>query len=698
MAARPRAKVAIAGNPNTGKTSLFNRLTGANARVGNYAGVTVEREEATWRLPGVDAELVDIPGTYSLAARSGEEQIAVRAIFGLDGAPRPQVVVLVVDCTQLVRNLYLALQLAEAQLPFVIALNLADVARKAGVLPDAGRVSAAFGVPAVLVSAQTGEGIAALGAVVAEALERPPTPRVTLSYPAALEADLEELTPYAKAATPGEARALSLWSILSVEDGDELLGVPEAVRTVVGAIRARAAAAGRDPDLEIVGTRYRHLEAEDFGAAAPKAGIAFSERVDRVVLHPVSGAALFLVVMTLMFQALFAWSAPAVDLVERAFSAVGAGLVAVLPAGVFADLVVDGLVAGVGSVVVFLPQILLLFCFIGFLEDCGYMARVAFLVDRMMKSVGLHGRAFVPMLSGYACAVPAIMATRTLERRRDRLLTMMVVPLMSCSARLPVYTLVVATVFTDDSRVLGLSTRAVTMVGMYLFSTGMALVAAGVLGRTLLRGPQIPLLLELPPYRMPRMPTVLRQMWLRARAFLSEAGTTILVATVILWGLLYFPRHQASVVDAPEVAASAQLEHSYGGRLGQLIEPAIRPLGFDWKIGVGLVGSFAAREVFVSTMGVMYGIGAQADETSTSLKDRMKGETRADGTPLWTPLTGMSLMVFFALSAQCLSTIAVVRRESRSWAWAGFLFAYMTILAWLASLVVYSGGVWLGLR
>ncbi len=701
MSARSTARVAIAGNPNTGKTSLFNRLTGANARVGNYAGVTVEREEATWRLPGLDVELVDIPGTYSLAARSGEEQIAVRALFGLDGAPRPQLVVLVVDSTQLVRNLYLALQLAEAQLPFVIALNLADVARKTGIQPDASRVSAAFGVPAVLVSAATGEGLTALGAVVAEALENPPKPMLALAYPQALEADLAGLLPYAEAATPGEARALSLWSILSVEEGDELLGVPVAVRTVVGAIRSRAAIAGRDPDLEIVGTRYRYLEAQDFGAAPPKAGIAFSERVDRVVLHPLSGAALFLVVMTLMFQALFAWSEPAVAMVEQAFSAVGAGLAAILPAGVFTDLVVDGLVAGVGSVVVFLPQILLLFCFIGFLEDCGYMARVAFLVDRMMKSVGLHGRAFVPMLSGYACAVPAIMATRTLERRRDRLLTMMVVPLMSCSARLPVYTLVVATVFADDSEVLGLSTRAVTMVGMYLFSTGMAILAAAVLGRTLLRGPQIPLLLELPPYRMPRLPTVLRQMWLRARAFLTEAGSTILVATVILWGLLYFPRYESPIVDVPaseDVASAAQLEHSYGGRLGQFIEPAIRPLGFDWKIGVGLVGSFAAREVFVATMGVMYGIGDDADEGSTPLRDRMKGETRADGTPLWTPLTGVSLMVFFALSAQCLSTIAVVRRESRSWAWASFLFVYMTVLAWVASLSVYGGGIWLGFR
>jgi ferrous iron transport protein B len=328
-----------------------------------------------------------------------------------------------------------------------------------------------------------------------------------------------------------------------------------------------------------------------------------------------------------------------------------------------------------------------------------------------MKAVGLHGRAFVPMLSGYACAVPAIMATRTLERRRDRLLTMMVVPLMSCSARLPVYTLIIASLFPVDGHFFGVfPVQGFMMVFMYVFSTFMALVAAAVLGKTLLRGPKIPLLLELPPYRLPRASSVLRQMWLRAKSFLTEAGSVILGCTVVLWALLSFPKHgelskdydalraespaQVATLDAEE--DGERLRNSYGGQLGQAIEPLIRPLGFDWKIGVGLVGAFAAREVFVSTMGVVYGIGADTDEESAPLRDRIRAEKHADGSPVYSPLVGLSLMVFFALSAQCMSTLAVVKRESRSWRWPVFLFAYMTVLAWVASFVVYQGGKALG--
>ncbi|GDX83736.1 ferrous iron transport protein B [Deltaproteobacteria bacterium] len=702
-----RPRVAIAGNPNTGKTTLFNRLTGSNAKVGNYPGVTVEREESTWKLRGGTIDVVDIPGTYSLASRSAEEQVAVRAIFGLDGGARPDLVIVVADSTQLLRNLYLAVQLAEANLPFVLALNLIDVARKQGAVPDPAKISAAFGVPVVAVSAQTGEGLERLAVVVREALDSPPRPEVDINYPAAVEADIAALLPYAAAATPGEARALALWSLLSVDDQDELVDVTPAVRKEVAAIRARAAAAKRDPDLEIVGARYRWLEGHDFGELG-KGNAGGSERFDRVLLHPVWGGLVFMVVLGLLFQTLFTWSDPLVGLIESGFSWLAEALAATLPAGVLTDMVIDGGVQGVGSVVVFLPQIMLLFFLLGFLEDSGYMARVAFLVDRMMRSVGLHGRAFVPMLSGYACAVPAIMATRTLERRRDRLLTMMVVPLMSCSARLPVYTLVVATVLAPGSTVLGLPSRMVAMVGMYVFSTATALLAAGVLGKTLLKGPNVPLLLELPPYRMPRLATVLRQMWMRAKSFLTEAGTTILFATLVLWALLYFPRHTPPIavagasaelsVEDPAAAAQAQLAQSYGGRLGRAIEPVIRPLGFDWKIGVGLVGAFAAREVFVSTMGVMYGIGDDADETSLSLREHLQAERKADGTPVWTPLTGVSLMVFFALSAQCLSTLAVVRRESRSWRWPVVMFFYMTTLAWVASAAVQGVGQLIGLR
>lgn len=706
-------RVALAGNPNTGKTSLFNRLTGANARVGNYPGVTVEREIGKWTLPLGPVEVMDVPGAYSLAARSAEEQVAVRAIFGLDGDVRPSLVVLVIDATQLVRNLYFALQLVEANVPTVLALNLMDVARAQGNAPDPRRVSEALGLPAVGVCATTGEGLDALARLVSDVLADPDKGRARPAwrYPAALEADLARLAPRVATQDPHEARALALWALLSVEPGDELLDIPPAVREAVAAVRADADRAGRDLDAEIIGARYGWLDG--LGLANPPATArTLTERVDAVVLHPVFGGLLFLLVMGALFQALFAWSDPFIGAIEGAFAWLGDATRGAVSPGIFADFLVDGVINGFGSVLVFLPQILMLFAMLGFLEDSGYMARVAYLVDRAMKAVGLHGRAFVPMLSGYACAVPAIMATRTLERRRDRLLTMMVVPLMSCSARLPVYTLIIASLFPVDGRVLGIfPVQSAMMVFMYVFSTGMALLAAGVLGKTLLRGPKIPLLLELPPYRLPTAASVLRQMYLRARMFVTEAGTVILACTVVLWALLAFPRDPALSKDYDALRAGAsdaivaqldaeetgeRLRKSYGGQLGQAIEPVIAPLGFDWKIGVGLVGAFAAREVFVSTMGVVYGIGADTDEESVPLRDRIRAETRADGAPVYSPLVGLSLMVFFALSAQCMSTLAVVKRESHSWSWPAFLFAYMTALAWVSSFVVYQGGRLLG--
>jgi ferrous iron transport protein B len=387
-----------------------------------------------------------------------------------------------------------------------------------------------------------------------------------------------------------------------------------------------------------------------------------------------------------------------------------------LPAGVLSDLVTQGLIQGVGSVLVFLPQIALLFLFIGIMEDTGYMARVAYLMDRLMKAIGLHGRAFVPMMSGFACAVPAILATRTMERKRDRLLTMMVVPLMTCSARLPVYALVIGALF-PPSDVLGfLPVQGLLMVGMYLFSTLMALAVAAVLGRTLLKGPRVPLLMEMPPYRMPRLRDVLRSVFRRSSIFVREAGTVILACTVGMWLLLSFPRSDAVEAEfdarraaleaqAPEAAdlpqrvdelererSGALLRQTWGARLGHALEPALEPLGFDWKIGIGLVGAFAAREVFVSTMGLVYGLGGDVDEQSVGLRERIRAATHADGRPVYSPLVGLSLMVFFALACQCMSTLAVVRRETRSWAWPTFLFTYTLILAWLASFAVYQGG------
>jgi ferrous iron transport protein B len=431
------------------------------------------------------------------------------------------------------------------------------------------------------------------------------------------------------------------------------------------------------------------------------------------------GLLVFAAVMFVVFQTLFAWATPFADLIDAGVGAAKAFTKGAIPPGPFNDLVVDGVIAGVGNVLVFVPQIALLFVFLTILEDSGYLARVAFVIDRVMAKVGLNGRAFVPMLSGFACAIPAVMATRTIESRRDRLLTMLVVPLSSCSARLPVYVLLTAVVFDPDRKLLGfLAPGALALFAMYVLSVVFSLGAAFVIGRTVLKGPPPTLVLELPVYRMPRPFNVARATWQRVRRFLIDAGTIILALTIVLWGLLNYPRSQESVVrfqtmrlEAEQIEDETQrteqlavidaeesgdrLRNSIAGQLGHVIEPAIEPLGFDWKIGVGILGAFAAREVFVSTLGLVYDV-QEATEETPSLKDALKQAKHADGRPVFTPLAGVSLMVFFVLAAQCMSTLAVVKRESGSWKWAGFMFAYMSGLAYLVTLLVYQGGRLLG--
>jgi len=698
--------VAVVGNPNTGKTTLFNRLTGQNARVGNYPGITVERRVGRARLPRegapLDAEILDVPGTYSLSARSPEEEIAIEAALGLHGNPAPDLIVVVLDATQLSRNLYLVTQLLELETPLLLALNMIDEAGEDG--PNAAALADTFGVPCVPVAARLGVGLPQLRRAVVSALERPQRTSLYVPYPDAVEAAITHVlpaVPEGMADSPARARGLALWGLLSLDAEDELSDVPEPFRRACVEAAGVARGAGLDLDAEIIRTRYDLIDARWERLHRPPPPRDATERLDRVLLHPVWGFALFLLLMGLVFQALFSWADPAIGLVEYLFGWLGEGLRTALPAGTLTDLLVEGVVGGVGNVIVFLPQILLLFFFIGLLEDSGYMARVAYLMDRIMRGLGLHGRAFVPMMSGYACAVPAILATRTMERKRDRYLTMMVVPLMSCSARLPVYTLIIGALFPPTKLFGALPVQGLLMVGMYLFSTATALAAAGVLGRTVFKGKNVPLILELPPYRLPAGGTVVRLMWERSRLFLSEAGTVILAATVVLWGLLHFPALPKPAQDAParEVATweAASLEHSIAGRVGHAMEPLIAPLGFDWKIGVGLIGAFTAREVFVSTMGMVYGVGDEANEESLPLRDRIRAERRADGRPVYTPLVGLSLMVFFALACQCTSTLAVVKRETRSWRWPIFLFGYMGALAWVMSFMLYQAGLALGL-
>ena len=697
--------VALAGNPNTGKTTLFNRLTGSQGRVGNYPGVTVELSQAPLEL-GADVgtvELLDVPGSYSLVARSREEQVAIDALLGLEGAARPALVVFCVDATNLSRNLYLVLQAQELGLNLLVALTMVDEAGDDAPRPET--LSALLGCPVVPVIARTGSGVPELKGAIAAQLRQSAREHMRFAPSPELQARIARVRASFPASWPS-SDGLAIWALMSAGDGDEL-SLPAAVREAVREA-VPDSETGNALDDECVRGRYAFIDAHVTVPVQHTRARVLTSKVDAVLIHPVWGFALFLLVNLLLFQALFSWSAPAIEGIEAAFAWTGRQLGDVLGSGIVSELLVEGVLGGVGSVLVFLPQILLLFFFVGLMEDSGYMARVAYLMDRIMKAMGLHGRAFVPMLSGFACAVPAIMATRTMERQRDRLLTMLVVPLMTCSARLPVYTLIIGALFSPEESWLGIPVQSGLMVALYVFSVVVSLIAAWVLSRTMLRARSSALILELPPYRLPRLLDVLRMMWQRARAFLTEAGSVILACSVVLWFLLNFPREdhtltaRASAQSTPAaqqtaaVSAPAPIQDSYGGRLGRAIEPLIAPLGFDWKIGVGIIGAFAAREVFVATLGIVYAVGEDADEQSEGLRDKLRQEKRADGGPRYTPLVGLSLLLFFALACQCISTLAVVKRETHSYRWPLFLFAYMTVLAWLTSFGVYQVGRALG--
>ncbi|HJL04897.1 MAG TPA: ferrous iron transport protein B [Polyangiaceae bacterium LLY-WYZ-15_(1-7)] len=716
-----RPLVLLAGNPNVGKTTVFNRLAGVRARTGNYPGVTVERRTAPIHLGDGRAELVDLPGTYSLSAHSPEEQIAADAIL----RDRPDAVIVVVDATALARSLYLALQVVETGVPTVVALNMMDEARRAGTGVDRAALEEALGAPVVELVAAHGEGFDALHAAledVASGRRAPEPPELALDAQTATDvAKVAERAAAELDAEPRLARAWAIWALLSLDEEDELREVPPALRARALQVRAAADEAGRDLDAKLVHARYAFVDA--LCARALREGEesrSLTERLDAVLVHPVAGLLIFALVMYVIFEALFTWSAPAMEWIEAGVGAVQQGILASMDPGPFRDLLVEGVVAGVGNVLVFVPQIAFLFLLISFLEDSGYLARVAFVIDRVMKGVGLHGKAFVPLLSGFACAVPAVMATRTIADRRDRLVTMLALPLMSCSARLPVYVLITATVFAGAGRVGGvLSAGALALFAMYGLSVLATLGAAAVLRRTALKGPRPTLMLELPPYRMPLARNLLGTTWGRVRTFLVDAGTIILALTIVLWALLAYPRSEAietrfaslrqeaeatlvgdaledrmRALDGEEQAA--QLEHSAAGRLGKAMEPALEPLGMDWRLGVGVIGAFAAREVFVSTLGMVFGIGGEADEESVGLRRRLQSATWPDGRPLMTPLAGVALMVFFVLACQCMSTVAVVRRESGSWRWPILMVGYMTALAYLAALLVYQVGAALG--
>ncbi len=696
--------VVLVGNPNSGKTTLFNRLTRSRQKVGNYPGTTVDRRTGSVELGGRQAQLVDTPGVYSLYARSRDEEVTVEELLGLAGSPTPSAVILTLDALTLERGLYLLTQLLDFNLPVVVAVNMMDQARDRGLKVDCAELEALFGAPFVPVVGRDGEGVEALGQAAARLLEgRMPIARPRSWQGEHYAARIQGLSRFVAEQAPGGLRpdqrdAFSWWALMSA-DNDESRIVPDAIHERALTHRQRLRDEGVDLELEAVEPRYRFIDERALPWIQPgPAKPTLTDRVDAVLTHPLWGALVFSVVMLGIFQLLFRGSEPFMDAIEGGFGVLADAVRGQLPDGLLRDLLTDGIIAGVGGIVVFLPQILFLFFFLTLLESSGYMARAAFLVNRLMGVAGLSGRAFVPLMGGFACAIPAIMATRTMERERDRLLTMLVVPLISCAARLPVYALVIAALFPAERTVFGfISVGSLMLFALYLLSSFVAWLASVVLGRTLFRGRRPQMVMELPPYRLPKLSAVLQTLWQRARAFLWTAGRVILVLSVVLWLLLTFPRLDPAEVPAglsDDQVAAIQVEQSYAGRLGHLMEPALEPLGFDWKIGIGLIGSFAAREVFVSTMGVVYGVG-DGEETD-SLREVMRSDLREDGTPVWTPLTGLSLLVFFMFAMQCMSTLGVARRESKGWRLPLFMLLYMTGLAYVASLLVYQGGRLLG--
>jgi ferrous iron transport protein B len=697
---------AVVGNPNCGKTTLFNALTGLRQKVANYPGVTVEKKSGQFiGQHGEKITLLDLPGSYSLGAHAPDERITRDVLLDLrQDTPRPERILCVVDASHLERNLYFITQVLELGLPTIVALNMIDVAKAQGTPVSAERLSEELGVPVIPVQATRRETLLPL--------------RLALSR---AEIAHSEWTPEFPAAwTRAADKVAACWPGQSRDDGrgprdpqarmkaSILLAASEtetaSVANELGAGTALSAAIGQRPTLDrelpewretVVAQRYDQIgklcHAAQGGMTAM--GDKLTQHLDDLLTHKAWGWLVFLGMMVLMFVSIFTIASYPMDWIEAGFGKLSGAVQEAMPPGDLRDLLTDGVIAGVGGVVVFLPQILILFFFIGLLEDTGYMARAAFLMDRVMSRVGLHGKSFIPLLSSYACAIPGIMSTRTIENPKDRLVTILVAPLMSCSARLPVYALMIAALLPSES-VWG---KGAVMMGLYMLGTAAALFFAWLFKKTILRSESPIFLMELPPYRIPSLRQIASQMFQRAGLFLKRAGTVILGIAIILWFLATFPKMETKE-GAPEPTKTEQLQHSFAGRIGHLMEPAIAPLGMDWKIGIGLVAAQAAREVFVGTMSIVYNVEGGEDQEDGALVKTLRDQKRPDGTAVFTPLTCLSILVFFVLSMQCVSTLAVVRRETNSLRWPLFQFCYMTGTAWIASFLIYQGGRLLGLH
>lgn len=715
--------VALIGNPNTGKSTLFNALTGGQARVGNFPGVTVEKKVGKFVHEDAHVTLIDLPGTYSLSPRSADEMVSVDVLLGRQkDIASPQAVVCITDAANLERNLYLFSQVRDLGLPTILVLNMWDLAQNRGVQIDVAELEKRVGVKIVTTSAHRKLGIEELRSAIVDVTSRTNEPPPKL-FPNEFYEEVNQLNDWLtqKSQPPAHffLRERMLLDVHGATEESASNAVTNDLKEYLGEARLRLAANGcRIPAIETK-LRYGWIRTQLDGVLTRISRdevLSTSDRLDQFVTHRFWGVVIFALVMFLVFQAIYLWAEPFMAMIEGAQEFASEFVSSYLAPGMLRSLIVDGLIAGVGSVVVFLPQIVALFLFIAIMEDCGYMARAAFLMDKLMTRIGLSGKSFLPLMSSFACAIPGVMATRVIENRRDRMVTMLVAPLMSCSARLPVYLLMIYT-FIPAMKLLGwIDLQGVVLFSMYSLGALIAIPIAWLLKKLYFTGETPPFVMELPPYKWPSVRIVFDRVYDRAKAFVMRAGSLIFAVTVLVWALTYFPSdhtelfqvtRQIEALDETAPSYEKDLEilslqqnqiageltrASYLGRMGVAIEPVVKPLGWDWRIGIGALASFPAREVIIATMGTIFSLGGDVDEESAGLKSTLMAATWPDGSPLFTIPVALSIMVFFALCAQCGATLMVIRRETNSWWWPTFTFFYMTALAYVGAFLTYQIG------
>lgn len=699
--------IALVGNPNSGKSSLFNALTGLNQKVGNFPGVTVDKKTGSANISAnLHANIIDLPGTYSLYPKSADEFVTYDVLVNPKGE-LPDMVLIIADAANLKRNLLFCSQIIDLKIPVIIGLTMMDIARKKGVEIDEAGLERELGVPVVSINPRKNKGLAELKKMI-ELLSRekhtiPPRDFIDSRILA------PEIVQQVKTFVPTRSDYAALHMAVNYQELQFLNGGQKLA--ITNAIQQYHFNKTKVQAEEIMQryARIKHIMKIAVVEADPLQKQLQTEKLDNILLHRFWGYAILFTIMFVMFQSIFWLASFPMDWIEGAFGALSGKLSEVLPESQLTDILIKGVIAGVGGIAVFVPQIMILFGFITILEDTGYMARISFLTDRLMRQVGLNGKSVMPLISGVACAVPAIMATRNIENRKERLITIMITPLMSCSARLPIYTIMIALVIPNKPFLGILNLQGMVMMGLYLLGFVMALIIAAIMKLFIAIREKSYFIMELPVYRAPRWKNVGTTMLQKAKIFITDAGKVIMVISIILWFLAsYGPSEKMHAVDTKyeqlitatpdslkkeelgREKESEKLAHSYAGILGHAIEPAIRPLGFDWKIGIALITSFAAREVFVGTMATLYSVGESAEDNDATLREKMSGATWRDGRPVYTLASGLSLMLFYAFAMQCMSTLAIVKRETKSWKYPAIQFVYMTALAYAFSFLAFQ--------